>query len=185
MAESIVIALVKTLASFLFNQYLQTTVEVKVDGAPYWYYQEDSDNICAFGYRNGDYSQIENLKLDIENRLHKQLKIFHNKAIYENFGKISKPDEKQIVDKFQKDDRLKQFVHFNIKYKKIEYRDEVNRVFGKGCIEKKLFFSYSKNRLREIKKEVSLHREHNAFDELEKGVSNGANSYFKELDEEF
>lgn len=185
MVESIVLALLKTLSSFLFDQYLQTTVEVKIDGAPSWYYQDESNYICSFSYRDGDYSQVENLKIDLLNYIQKDLQTLNDRVIYENFGRISKPDERQIVDKFKIDRELNQFVRFNIEYKKIEYRDEINRVFGKGCIKKSLFLSYSKDRLRKIDREVSLHREEKAFDELENGMQRDNNRYFKELDGEF
>ncbi len=177
MVETIVITIVKTLTTLLFKHYINTTTNQ--------YYQQADNMICSSSYRDGDYSEIEPLKIDIEQLLYKRVKEINEIAIEENLGNIIKSDEMQIVEKFRHDGQLSRFVHQNIQFKSIEYRDEVDRVFGKGCILKTQFLTYSKKRLQQIAREISLYHEHQAFDELENEIYQGDNRYFQELDRGF
>jgi hypothetical protein len=183
MIEGLAFAILKTLSTFLFEQYLHTTVQVEIDGAPSWYYQEESNQLCTFSYRDGDYSQINPLKQDLQRYIKRDIQTINDKVIYENFAKITRPEERRVVEQLKSDSQLSDFIRFNIQYPKITYEDEVNRVFGKGCIQKSKIVEYTKKRLQVIVKEVSLQKERKAFNELES--DNIDNSYFQEMEAGF
>jgi len=183
MLEGIALSLIKTMLTFMFEQYLHTTQEIKIDGAPPWYYQNEDAKICSYSVVDGDYRNIDILKYDLSKRVKKEIENINNRVIYENFDKIGSIEEIQIIEQFQKSGNLRKFVRFNIEYSKIEYEEEVNRVFGKGCIDKNLVISFNKKRLQKIVREISLYKSSKEFYELESGKSE--NRYFQELDAGF
>lgn len=183
MLEGIALSLINTLISFMFEQYLHTTQEIKIDGAPSWYYQENNKNICSYTYLNGEFYNIDLLKLKLSQKLEKKLININDKVIYQNFDKISSIEEKEIINSFKRNMNFNDFIRFNITFAKIEYEKDVNKLFGKGCIDKKTILSYNKTELRKIIKSVSLYKSEKEFQELKSG--NSDNSYFNELDSEF
>jgi len=183
MLEGIALTIIKTMVSFMFEQYLYTVKDVNIENAPNWYYQQESEKICSFSVIDGDYKNIDILKLELLGKLQKEIQDINDRVIYENFDKISSVKEKNIIIKFKNSKNLKNFVRFNIEYNKIEYKLDVNRVFGKSCIDKNLILSFNKKRLQQIVKEVSLYKSSIEFNELDSGHSE--NRYFQELESEF
>lgn len=183
MLEGIAFALIKTMITFMFEQYLYTTQEIEIDDAPSWYYQNSDKMICSFSVIDGDYVNIELLKSKLLEKLQKDIQDINSHVIYKNFDRITNQIERDIVNKFENMSDVSKFIKFNINYNKIEYRSEVNRVFGKACIEKSMVLSFNKERLKNIVREVSIYKSSIEFDELETGKSQ--NSYFQELENGF
>ncbi len=159
MVEGVVVSLLQTLASFLFKNYLETTIPTVSEGG------EKQKYIC----------EISNppSKRATERLLKDRIRWLDEKAIQENLGNIIGEKERKIVEEFRRDSNLDSFIHWNMEYSQ-----------GKGCISKEELFSYLKKRLKNISRSIALYHEKEVFHELESGYS-GENSYFKELKEEF
>ena len=159
MVEGVVVSLLQTLASFLFRNYLETTIPAVSEGG------EKKEYIC----------EISNppSKRATETLLRDRIRWLNEKAIQENLGSIIGEREREIVEEFRQDSNLDSFVHWNMEYSR-----------GKGCISKEKLFSYLQKRLKNISRSIALYHEKEAFHELENGYSR-ENSYFKELEEGF
>ncbi len=167
MLSVITLALLKTLASFLFEQSLYTTVEYDIDDAPYWYYQEGSDEMCTFTYKQGGLESVEIAKKDAKNLMYKRIKTLTAKVAYENFSKVSNDKERLLVDKFKNDPDLHIFVDSYLTYVKVKHEDEAAITFVKACIEKEKIMKYETKRTDELKKTVMIQKSDTALDELE------------------
>jgi len=183
MLEGIALTLIKTLAGFMFNQYLNTTQTIEIDGAPNWYYQSESDKVCTFAVVDGDYRNINRLKVNLLGNLQYELKTLNEKAIYQSITNIESDFDKNVLKQFRHSRELNDFVRFNIKYSKIVYKDEVNRVFGKSCINKDLILNFNQKRLQKIVQRISVHKADVQFQEMKTGHSE--NRYFQELEAGF
>jgi len=183
MLEGIALTLIKTLASFIFNQYLVSTQTIEIDGAPNWYYQSESEKICSFSVIDGDYRNINRLKIDLLHNLQLELKTLNDKAIYQTLNNIESEFDKNVLKEFRHNRELNDFIRFNIKYSKIVYQDDINRVFGKSCINKNLVLHFNQTRLQKIVQRISVHKADVQFQEMKTGHSE--NRYFQELEAGF
>jgi hypothetical protein len=179
MFEGIAFALVKTLASYLFNGYLKTHYgSVDIEGGPFWYGREGSDEICVSTYRNGGIEKLEITKNDAKIKLRKKINNIIEIVIYQNFKNL-KSDEEKFLDRIEKDKKLPLFVDANIKYKNIKVDEDKNMVFVRSCIKKNSFIEYEKKRIKEIQKKLTYYKADKAFDELK-----GQKKNIDEFDEE-
>jgi hypothetical protein len=185
MFETIALSLLKTLSSFLFQQYLDSTNEIYLDDAPSWYYQKESGQICSYSFVDGNYEKIDTLKFSISYQLEKNLKNI-NQMVFEERVLNVQPADREFIEKFKIDKDLHSFTKRNITFKKIVYVAEVNRTFGKGCISSKDVYEYNKKRVNGIVKELSLKHAKDSFSELEENEIKSSNSeidrYFEELE---
>ncbi len=168
MLTVITLALLKTLASFLFEQSLYATLEYDIEDAPYWYYQEQSDEICSFTYKEGGLESVELAKEDAKILMNKRIKTLTTKVAYENFSKVTNTKEKLLVKKFKDDPELSVFVDSYLVYEKVKHEDEAAITFVKACIDKDKIMSYETRRINELKKTIMIQRSDSALDELEK-----------------
>ncbi|QEP42842.1 hypothetical protein D5085_06690 [Ectothiorhodospiraceae bacterium BW-2] len=181
MLEGLLLSLVNTLASFLFEQYLKSTTEVEVDGAPRWYYHEEASKFCTFNFIDGDYYLLERAKSANKQLMVQRIERLTDVVVYENLHQVRTVEERQMVNQFKQDPQLPLFVEAKMNFIKISYEEEVERVFVKGCIDKTTLEAYEKQRLIDISHRLSRYRAGNAFDELEgQRESQGA---FKELEQ--
>ena len=165
MLEGVALSLLNTLASFIFENYLKENYTATY-GVPNWFYKESQNELCSFEYINGNYIYLDRLKHKLGNNLQSKIKDINNKVVYVNFKNIHDPKEKAIINQF-KDGDNRDFVHFNISFSKIEYSAELNRLFGKACIQKSALMEFSKQRLKKIVHNVSLYHADKSFNQLD------------------
>ena len=168
MLTVITLALLKTLASFLFEQGLYTTVEYDIEDAPYWYYQEGSDEMCSFTYKLGALESVEIAKKDAKVLMYARIKTLTTKVAYENFSNITNTKEKLLVDGFKNDPELNVFVDSYLVYVKVKHEDDAAITFVKACIEKDKIMEYETKRIDDLKKSIMIQRSDTALDELDK-----------------
>ena len=180
MLEGLALSLLNTLASFIFENYLKDNYTVTY-GVPNWFYKESQNELCSFDYIYGNYIYVDKLKYKLEKKLQNRIKDINNKVVYVNFKNAHDPKEKAIINKF-KDGDYRNFVHFNISFSKIEYSEELNRLFGKACIQKNVLMKFSKKRLQEIVHNVSLYHADKSFNQLDEEI--GTDEVEKELEME-
>jgi hypothetical protein len=167
MLTVITLALLKTLASFLFEQGLYTTVEYDIENAPYWYYQEGSNEMCSFTYKQGGLESVEIAKKDAKVLMYGKIKTLTTKVAYENFSKITNTKEKLLVEGFKNDPELNVFVDSYLIYEKVKHEDDAAITFVKACIDKEKIMSYETKRINDLKKTIMIQRSDTALDELE------------------
>jgi hypothetical protein len=186
MFESITIALVKTLASYIFGGYLKAHYgSVEIEGAPSWYGKEPYEAICVSTYNYGGLDKLEITKKESKIKLDKRVKDIIKSVIYQNFKNL-KPDEEKFLESIQKDKNLPLFVATNIKFQNIKVDKDKKMVFIRSCLNKKAFINYEKNKIKELKKEVIFYKSDKAFKELDdkKHIKSGRDDKaFEELDE--
>jgi hypothetical protein len=167
MLTVITLALLKTLASFLFEQSLHCTIEYDIEDAPYWYYQEGSDEMCSFTYKEGALESVELAKKDANAMMFDRIKALTTKVAYENFSKTTNPKEKLLVEGFKNDPELNIFVDSYLIYEKVKHEDDAAITFVKACIDKERIMSYETKRLKALQKTIMIYRSDTALDELE------------------
>jgi hypothetical protein len=184
MLEGLALALLKTLATYMFEGYLHSTDEVKIDGAPGWFYVQEDDQMCAFSYTDGSSpNSIERAKATARVLMKREIEALTERTVYKNVRNVSGSTERRIVKEFSNDRNLPTMIRVEMRYPKISYEDEVNRVFVKGCIPKTTIYNYEKENLKNLTKELSIHRSQDQFRELQGGAS--SNRYFQELESDW
>lgn len=162
------LALLKTLVSFMFEQYLYSTQEYDIDNAPSWYYQEKSSEMCAFTYQTGDLKSIDIAKANAHKQMQKKIKKVIDISIYEQYKNTLTKDESKVLKRFAKDENLGIFVDSKLKYIKVKYEDDINTSFVKACIPKQTIINYQTDRFKTVQNELQDFRFDNDMDDLEK-----------------
>ncbi|MEA3373193.1 MAG: hypothetical protein U9Q62_05815 [Campylobacterota bacterium] len=162
------LALLKTLASFLFDQYLYSTTEYDIDNAPSWYYQESADEMCAFTYEYGKLESIEKAKTAAQKQMQTKISQLIDRSIYQHYKNSTTPKEDKMLEYFSKDVKLPIFVDSNLHYVKVKHEDNADITFVKACIPKQTILTYQTERLKNIQKELSIHRSDEALKELDR-----------------
>ena len=160
-------ALVETLTKFMFNKYLDSLDKIDIGGAPSWYMVPVDDEMCVFTHKIGNMDSIDFVKNKARLKMIKKIDNTIDIIIYENIKNITNNKEKEIVHRWKKDENLPIFVNKNLHYTRISYEDEINAVFARGCIPKKVFIDYQTQRLQTIKKEVIKYKSNSAMAEME------------------
>jgi len=180
-------ALVKTLASYLFGNYLKAHYgSVEIEGAPSWYGQEPSEAICVSTFRNGGIEALDLTKKDSKIKLRKKVSHIIEIVIYDNFKNLT-PDEDQFLNSIAKDKKLPLFVDANTKFQNIKVDKDKKMVFVRSCLDKQAFINYEKNRIKELAKELVYYKSDKAFNELDnkdRPKSGHADKEFDELENE-
>jgi len=187
MLESIALGLLKTLASYMLKYYLNSTVGVKIDGAPSWFHKQDKGRICVFTYSQGSMASIDIAKNNAKGKMSKKINELIEIVIYDKYRDLRDPKEIELVNAFKKDELLPVFVNRSLKFRKIEYKKRNATAFVKACIDNEVIQEYQKERMKKIVYQVSHKRASNAFDELDKDTGNGKKNSkdpFKELENE-
>jgi len=183
---SLAFALSKTLASFLFSNYLKAHYgSIEIEGAPSWYGEEPSEAICVSTYNRGGLEKLELTKNQAKIKLDNKIKHILDIVIYQNFKNL-KVDEEKFLESVKKDKKLPLFVDANIKFQNIKVDKDKHMLFVRSCLDKMAFIKYEKNRLKELQKDVIFYKSDKAFDELEgkpHPITGRDDKAFEELDE--
>jgi len=180
--EGIVVALAKTLASYLFGGYLKNHYgSIEIDGAPAWYGREPNEAICVSTYNKGGLDKLELTKKESKIKLIKKVNHIIEIVIYKNFKNL-KADEEEFLKSIEKDKKLPLFVDANMKFQNIKVDEDKHMVFVRSCLDKKAFINYETNRLKELKKDIVFYKSDKLFNELENRPYYKDNKAFEELD---
>ena len=164
------LSLGNTLAGYIFDIYLRTENTLDIDGAPDWYLRnDDAEWDCAFGYASGSLASVEKAKTEATKKLVAQQEQYVQSAIRDEVQRLKPRDEKerQLVEQFQNDPELKNFVAEQRQFLKIAYGEDVRAAFVKACLSREIVVAYQKERLQKIITELSKNRAESAFGELE------------------
>ncbi|TCK61573.1 hypothetical protein [Seleniivibrio woodruffii] len=169
MLESIALALVKTLATFLFKTYVLMAGNVSIDGAPYWYMKNVSSSVCVYDYKQGGLETVDAVKLSTAGKMKSEIEKILETVIYSEYSNLKDPKEKQFVYMFKNDPEASIFINQNIQFPNLEYSKKYRTAFAQGCIDKEVILEYQTRRIDKIKYELTHKRAGDAFDELDKG----------------
>ena len=164
-------ALVETLTKYMFSKYLDSLDKVDIGGAPSWYMKPVDDEMCVFTHKTGNMDTIDFVKEKARLKMIKKVNNTIDIVIYENIKNITNEKEKKVIDKWKIDSNLPIFINKNLHYTRLSYEDEINAVFARGCIPKKVFIAYQTDRLKTIKKEVLKYKANSAIEEMENDLS--------------
>lgn len=170
MLEGIALALMKTLATYLFKTYVLSQSVVKIEGAPSWYLQNVESQVCVYDYEQGGMEAIDKAKDATYPKMEKELSGIIEAVIYEGYSDLKDPKEKKFVMMFKNDPDAPVFVRKNMTFPGIEYRKKDQAAFVKACIDKDVIIDYQQKRTEKIKYELTHLRADNAFDELDKSA---------------
>jgi len=186
MFEGIAVALVKTLASYLFGGYLKSHYgSVEIDGAPDWYGQQPDEAICTSTYNKGGIDKLEFTKKASKVKLNKKIDHIIEIVIYKKFKNL-KSDEDKFLESIERDKKLPLFIDANMRFENIKVDKDKKMVFVRSCLDKQAFIKYEKSRVKELQKDVTFYKSDKAFDELEgkpHPKSGRDDKAFDELDE--
>ncbi len=169
MIESIALALVKTLATYLFKTYVLVQTNVKIEGAPSWYMKNVPSAVCVYDAQYGGLESIDAAKSSALVRMNKELTAIIENIIYENYHNLKDPKEKAFVYMFKNDAESPIFVQKNTKFPNIEYSKKQRIAFVQACVDKQTIIDYQTERSEKIKYELTHKRAGDAFEELESG----------------
>ena len=169
MIEIISVCLLKTLTSYLFGAYLKSYWgSIDLNGAPFWYGKEDSDEICVSNYKDGGLDKLDLIKKEAKIKLTKKLSsileyVVNNDKKFKNL----KEDEEEYLESLIKDKKLYEFVDLNSYYKNQEIDKDENRVFVRACVKKEEFIKFEEKRVKELSKNLTIYKGKKAFRELD------------------
>lgn len=169
MVEAIAMALIKTLATYLFKTYVLMTSNVKIDGAPSWYMKNVSSSVCVYDFKQGGLETVDAVKASTADKMKTELAKILETVIYSEYSNLKDPKEKQFVYMFKNDPEAGIFINQNIQFPNLEYNKKYRTAFSQGCIEKDIILDYQTKRIDKIKYELTHKRANDAFDELDKG----------------
>ncbi|PLX70892.1 MAG: hypothetical protein C0602_05155 [Denitrovibrio sp.] len=169
MIEGLALALMKTLATYLFKTYVLYTAKVNIEGAPNWYMSNVQSQVCVYEHQYGGLEAIDKAKADTYPKMQKELSGIIEAVIYENYSKLKDPKEKKFVMAFKNDPDAPVFIRKNMQFTGIEYKKKQQVAFIQACIDKDIILKYQQARADVIKYELTHKRADSAFEELEEG----------------
>lgn len=179
MLEAIAIKLVTVLAGFLFEQALVTGDQIRIEGAPSWYYEEkDPQYIYVFSYMEGGVETLEPLKANLALAMEKRIQEIIDIVIYyEAFQDIKDPAEKELIRQFRRDEDLGLFVRRNLHIPLLTQQEAQEaglirkgrpaRSFGAATLPKQALLDYQKDRVSRLKNSISQERARKGFKDLD------------------
>jgi len=169
MIEGLALALMKTLASFLFKNYVLMQSKVDIEGAPSWYMNPKSSHVCVYDHQYGSYSAIDTAKANAYPKMKTEISKIIEAVIYENYSDLKDPKEKKYVMLFKNDPDAPVFIRKNMGFPNITYKKKHSVAFVSGCIDKDTIIAYQQKRSDKIAYELTHKRANDAFGELESG----------------
>ncbi|ADD66834.1 hypothetical protein Dacet_0027 [Denitrovibrio acetiphilus DSM 12809] len=169
MIETIGIAILKSLAAFLFKSYMISQVKINIEGAPSWYMQPVEAQVCVFDHQSGGLEAIDKAKNYTYPKMENELSYILEATIQDKYKSLKDPKEKTFVSMFKNDKDAPVFIRKNMQFLNIDYDLDVKTAFVKGCIDKKTILAYQKERIETIKHELTHKRADEAFQEIENG----------------
>lgn len=187
MLEAVAIKLVSVLAGYLFEQALISQGQVKIDGAPGWYYKETSKkDMYAFSYLEGGYEVVEEMEKRLQDKMGQKVEDMIAVILKKEFADVQNPLERELLDRFRDDKDLPLFIRENLKIEKIEYveprKGAPGRCFAGATLSMQVLFDYQKDRIEKIRYEISHHRADRGFEELDSNASEKQRSVEEKLE---
>jgi hypothetical protein len=167
--EGICFELLKVLSGHLFKGYLENRDEIKLHGAPSWYYQPlDDQHVCVYSTAKGDLDAVEASRTKTKQAMKEEITRII-KVVTEDQKKLVIVDDqdREIVEAFKFDSNIGDFVDQHLSIDRMDYRDKIDRAFTRGCIAKKDLIAYEEKRLEQLQLEIVDKRSSSAFKELE------------------
>ncbi|MGD9807676.1 MAG: hypothetical protein AB7E76_00935 [Deferribacterales bacterium] len=171
MIESIALALMKTLATFLFKSYMVSQAKINIEGAPAWYMQNDSARVCVYDFQKGGLGAVDKAKDGAYLKMNEELSDILETVIYQNFSNLKDQKEKTFVMMFKDDKDAPYFIRQHMTFLDIEYKKNIQTAFVKACIDKDTIIAYQDKRVGTIKYELTHKRADNAFEELDNSIT--------------
>lgn len=167
--EGVCLELIKVLSSHLFKNYLENRHEVKLRGAPSWYYKPlDDQHVCVYATAKGDIEAVDKSREKTRSAMMDEInKIMTLVAEEQEKRVIVDAKDKQIVEAFKFDSEVSSFVDRHLEIDRMDYRDKIERAFARGCISKQEIVSYEEKRMHELQLSIINKRSSSAFDELD------------------
>lgn len=163
--DAVALSLVKTMANFIFGQILNSS-DISIDGAPSWYMKESSQEICSSSHQYGNLASIDIAKEKSLTILKRRVGDILVIAVNENI-KNATDAEKKFLESFLKDKSYEIFILKNVNFKNIDYNKKSGIAFARACLGRDNLLKYEEKRINELKKELTIKRYNNAFEELE------------------
>ncbi|MBI5329763.1 MAG: hypothetical protein HZB71_04025 [Betaproteobacteria bacterium] len=174
MLESLAFALVKTLISFMFQQHLEESQAVRMEGAPAWYYRQAENQLCESAFAQGGLEAVEASKSNARAQLVTRINRAMDVVIYDNFRNRRDPAERDLIDRFRLDADLPVFVDGSAVDENLEYREQQRTAYARACLPKEKLVSYQTERVGKLRKSVTLHRRDRGFEEMDADVGKPA-----------
>jgi len=171
MIESIGLALMKTLASYLFKTYILSQSKINIEGAPSWYLQNVSSQVCVYDYQKGSFDAVDRAKANTYPKMQQELTNILEAVIYEHYSDLKDEKEKKFVMMFKNDADAPIFIRKFMKFPAIDYKKAEHTAFVKGCIDKDTIIAYQDKRISTIKYNLTHKRAEDAFDELDSSIT--------------
>lgn len=171
MIESIGIALLKTLSTYLFKTYLLSQSKINIEGAPSWYMKNVPAQVCVYDFKRGGMEAVDQAKAATYPKMQSELTYILESVIYENYSNLKDEKEKKFVMMFKNDPDAPIFIRSHMKFPAIEYKKDVHTAFVKGCIDKDTIIAYQDKRVGTIKYELTHKRANDAFEELDNSIT--------------
>jgi hypothetical protein len=170
MMSVIALALVDSLAKYVFTKTLNSMDKIDIGGAPSWYMKEVDDKMCTFTHSKGGLDSVQIAKDKSIIKMTKTIDDMIDIVIYDNTKKITNLKEKKLVELWNEDPHLNKFVKKNLQYSKVVYEDEIDTTFVRACIPNDTVINYQKQRLEGIKKSLVNYKRDSAIDEMEESL---------------
>lgn len=167
--EGICLQLLKVTSSHLFKSYLEDRRDIRLQGAPKWYYNnKDDQHICVYASEQGEFEAVE--KVRAKTRGEMVAEINRILAVVSEDQKnllVVDQQDRDIVESFKFDADITNFVQRHLDIDRLDYRQKASRVFSRGCLSKQALLDYQKQRLVKLQMAIVDKRADSAFDELE------------------
>lgn len=170
MMAIITLALVDSLAKYIFTKTLNDMDKIDIGGAPSWYMKNVDDKMCTFVHSKGGLDSVQIAKDKSVIKMTKTIDDVIDIVIYDNTKKITNPKEKKLVELWSEDSDLDKFVKKSLRYSKIIYEDEIDTTFVRACISNDTVINYQKERIEGIKKSLLNYKKDTAIDEMEESL---------------
>ena len=167
--EGVCLQLLKVTSSHLFKNYLEDRRDIRLQGAPKWYYNnKDEQHICVFASEQGAFEAVEKVREKTRGQMVE--KINRILAVVSEDQKnllVLDQQDRDIVESFKFDADATNFVQRHLDIDRLDYRQNASRVFSRGCLSKQALLDYQKQRLVKLQMAIVDKRAKSAFDELE------------------
>lgn len=172
MTESILLSLISTISSILFNSMFQESKELNIQGAPSWYGKyQDSKHIVAYGYTDSNRDFIKYSKDDCKKNMREEIETLLNKAISINQKNLD-GEFNQLKTDYLNKQNLDYYFNKELNYDNIYHKYEENLTFSRCSIDKNKFLTYQKEIFNDFRKNYSFYKMDKRQSELEKEVNN-------------
>lgn len=170
MTESILLSLISTLSSVLFNGIMQEPKYLELEGAPDWYGKYTNDKyIVAYGYSDSNRDFLKSAKDDCKNNMISEIEILLNKTLSKNKENLNE-EFNLLKTKYLSNQNYEYYFNKELNYKNIYHEYEKNQTFSKCIIDKNSFLTYQKEILEEFNKNYNISKMNEKQKELEREI---------------